>query len=264
MIKSDEVNREKKNLSLLYLLLFIITALIISCSGPQTEQVLSQPGNIPQWQVGQWAEYEVHQGSSQLSIKYTIVDKIVEQDTLFWVESVVKTESDSFLWQALVPEYFNGTPAELVIVDLTQKEWEALAMPLGRSCRSTFLLGNFNPENLRKLGFETDYINTPAGEFYCLHCRLSINQLEADVWISGAIPILGIAKWESSDQVRTLTAYGKEGRSILPVDIVRKQISPADFSKPVFKENLISFVRVNIEDSTKVDTLSSSPAPDSL
>ena len=78
------------------------------------------------------------------------------------------------------------------------------------------------------------------------------------------IRILGIAKWESSDQVRTLTAYGKDGRSILPLDIVRKQISPADFSKPVFKENLISFVRVNIEDSTKVDTLSSSPAPDSL
>lgn len=242
-------NKNKTGILRFLLILFLSFSFLTKCTNGKTEEILREPGDIPQWTVGQWAEYEIHKGSEEYTIKYTIVDREYDEENFFWIESIVVTENDSFLWQALVPEYFNGTPKELVIVDLTQRDWEALAIPLGQSCRTIFMLGNFNPENLKKLGFETENITMPAGEFYSLHCRFTIETKPVDVWISSKVPILGIVRWESQDELRTVKDYGENGRSILPDDIVRRQISPADFSKHVFKENLISFYQENIPDT---------------
>lgn len=213
-----------------------------SCSKGKTEDILSQPGNIQRWAKGQWSEYEIHKGDKEFVVRYTVIGKDNADTGLFWIESVVKTPEDSFLWQALVPEYFMGNPKELVIVDLTQSRLEALAIPLGKKCNTDFLIGSFDPENLKRLGFETDFINTPAGKFYSLHCQLMIEDKPASVWISSKAPIFGLVIWESQNEVRTLIDFGYDGKSILPPDIVRIQIGPADFSKPVFRNNLVTFV----------------------
>ncbi|MBN1150656.1 hypothetical protein JXA84_05485 [candidate division WOR-3 bacterium] len=213
-----------------------------SCSRGETEDILSQPGNINDWAKGQWSEYEVHKGEKQFTIRYTVIARDEFDTSLFWIESVVNTGEDSFLWQALVPEFFKGSPKELVIVDLTQSKLEALAVPLGKNCRTDFLLGSFDPSNLKRLGFETDFISTPAGKFYSLHCQLMIEDKPASAWISSKAPIFGLVQWESQNEVRTLVNFGYDGKSILPKDIVRMQIGPADFSKPVFRENLVTFV----------------------
>ncbi len=224
--------------SILILLIFSASF----CSRGKTEDVLSQPGNIQSWAKGQWSEYEVHKGERQFTVRYTVIGKDESDSGLFWIESIVKSSEDSFLWQALVPEFFKGPPRELVIVDLTQSRLEALAIPLGKKCRTDFLIGSFDPEELKKLGFETDFVTTPAGKFYSLHCQMMIDNSPVDAWISSKAPIFGLVSWESKNEVRTLVNLGYDGKSILPPDIVRIQIGPADFSKPVFKNNLVTFV----------------------
>jgi len=244
------VQFKKKNLLLLLLFIFL------SCGKEKPIEEISQPGNIKRWEIGQWAEYKVNKGSKEYIVRYTIVDQDFNDTNLFWVESVIKTENDSFLWQTLVPEYFKGSPEELIIVDLTQNTWEALAMPLGQTCKSEFLLSNLTPENIRKTGFETDYVDTDLGELFSLHCKMFVDSSDVNIWINSEIPIYGLVKWEAPNEYRIIIDYGNNESSILPHDIVRIQVSPKDFSKPIFKDNLVSFVQSEEEDTTTNDSIS--------
>lgn len=236
-------------------LIFIVFLISLSCGKEKTIEEISQPGNIKRWAIGQWAEYKVNKGEKEYIIRYTIVDQDFNDTNLFWVESVIRTENDSFLWQTLVPEYFQGLPKELIIVDLTKNRWEALAMPLGQTCKSEFLLSSLTPDNVRNTGFETEYIDTDLGQLFSLHCRIFADSSDVNIWINSEIPIYGLVKWEATSEYRIVINYGDNGKTILPKDIERIQISPSDFSKSIFRDNLVSFVQIEEEDTIINDSI---------
>lgn len=162
-------------------IVWVIMSLFVGCSKTEKFQLL-------EWRTGQWVAYTIN-GEP---IKISIVGK---DSNMFWIETV----EPQIVVKALVEAGKLNEPKRLIVKQVGESPIE-------------FQNTEFSAESGLPVMKAEDFgkkeiVVLPCGKFKVVHLKENVK----DVWVSEAIPILGIAKYKSEDTLMVLQDYGLKG-----------------------------------------------------
>jgi hypothetical protein len=205
--------------------LLILSMIVVLFGGCQKAKYVQ-----PNWQVGDWAEYEVKtEGSGDYKIRYAITgQEQVANETYYWLEMVGESGNSKFVYKMLVPFGYRGV-AERMIIQVNQDpplempRVEGLADdPPGENRPYVFL-----EEEIVFGKQEDEKITVPAGEFLTVHSQVAdIRERDVEVWAAD-VPVLGYVMMKSGNEEMKLVATGHDATTAITGEI--QQIDPAIF-----------------------------------
>ncbi len=162
-------------------IVWAIMFLFVGCSKTEKFQLL-------EWRTGQWVAYKINGEPIKISI-------VGEDSNMFWIETV----EPQIVVKALVEAGKLNEPKRLIVKQIGESAIE-------------FQNTEFSAESGLPVMKAEDFgkkeiVVLPCGKFKVVHLKENAK----DVWISEAIPILGIAKYKSEDTLMVLQDYGLKG-----------------------------------------------------
>lgn len=169
------------------------------------------------WQVGQWAQYEMNMDKRTFIVKYSITGtETVNGKTWFWYENeIIMPETKTISKMLILPG--EASPKHLYVKNGNEPAMDMTSMLTHQSA------GQENntlqkDEDIVKgfIGYES--ITVPAGPFNTLHSKVQSQSGgdKTDVWVSNKVPITGVVKLSGKDKrasvlTMKLLKYGLSG-----------------------------------------------------
>jgi len=198
--------------------------------------------NLPEWKVGDWAEYEVQSEQyGPRTIRYAITGTdTLHNEPYYWLEMTATMRGSQIVNKMLVPYGYRGV-AERMIVKFADQD--AIEMPPGDEL-SWYPSDENRPyvyleEEIDDGRLKDTTLVLSAGEFACISAkvydirhnkvgivvgdsienRMVSDTTEVQVWVADSIPVIGVAVLKSEREEMKLTAFGHDAKTAVTGEV---------------------------------------------